>query len=92
MVYFTGELAGVEAYRKARAAGESTVDLQKKLQADAKAGRAAFVKTLGEVNGKVVEHWWLTNAVTVEVPAGAVSALKTMAGVSRVEPDRLLVE
>jgi hypothetical protein len=53
-------------------------------------GRAEMESFLGSVEGRVVERWWMTNAVTVEVPAGAVETLKKQPGVKSVAPDLTL--
>ena len=50
-------------------------------------GRTEFEGFLTSVDGRVVERWWMSNAVTVEVPASAVETLKKQAGVKQLAPD-----
>lgn len=45
---------------------------------------------LQSFNGRVVEVWWMSNAVTVEVEPNAVPTLRTTAGVASVVPDAVL--
>lgn len=53
-------------------------------------GRTELDAFLGSVEGRVVERWWMSNAVTVEVPASAVESLKKQPGVKSVSPDPTL--
>lgn len=54
--------------------------------------RKKLVQALRAYDGRVVDHWWLTNAVTVEIPAGNALSLNAIDGVVKVEPDQLLEE
>jgi hypothetical protein len=53
---------------------------------------ADFESALSALNGRVVEHWWMSNAVTVEVEAGGVPSLQKAPGVVSVSPDVALGE
>lgn len=53
-------------------------------------GRTELEGFLTSVDGRVVERWWMSNAITVEVPASAVESLKKQAGVKRLAPDLTL--
>ncbi len=47
-------------------------------------------KAVTTVNGEVVERWWMSNQLTVELPAAGVATLRGTEGVSSVEPDVVL--
>lgn len=53
-------------------------------------GRTELEGFLTSVDGRVVERWWMSNAITVEVPASAVESLKGQAGVKQIAPDLTL--
>lgn len=58
-----------------------------KMRDNLMSGRTELEGFLTSVDGRVVERWWMSNAITVEVPAGAVESLKKQAGVKRLAPD-----
>lgn len=91
IVYFD-EKAGADlsAYRKAVAAGKDTAEIEAGLREEAKKRHKEFTKQLETFRGEVVEYWFLTNAVTVELPGVNGANLQNIEGVVRVEPDRLL--
>lgn len=90
IVYFADEGPDLAEYRKAIAARSGVDAAEAKLRADALERRREFAKSLKELEGTIVEHWFLTNAVTVEVPSGNVGSLKHMAGIAKTAPDRLI--
>ncbi len=53
-------------------------------------GRTELEGFLSSVDGRVVERWWMSNAITVEVPPGAAESLKKQPGVKQVAPDLTL--
>lgn len=53
-------------------------------------GRTEIEAFLSSVDGRVVERWWMSNAVTVEVPPSAVESLKKQPGVKSIAPDPTL--
>ncbi len=61
-----------------------------KMRQSLMAGRTELDTFLTSVDGQVVERWWMSNAVTVEVPASAVESLKKQAGVKQIAPDLTL--
>jgi hypothetical protein len=48
---------------------------------------AAFESALQALSGRVVERWWMSNAVTVEIDKNAAPSLREAAGVKAVTPD-----
>jgi hypothetical protein len=38
-------------------------------------------------NGRVVERWWMSGQLTVEIPPEGVASLRAVPGVSAIEPD-----
>lgn len=44
-------------------------------------------RTLESLNGKVVERWWMSNAMTVEIEAGKAPSLEKVSGVKSIAPD-----
>ncbi|MCC7071070.1 MAG: hypothetical protein IT383_07100 [Deltaproteobacteria bacterium] len=61
-----------------------------KMRQNLLAGRSELEGFLTSVDGRVVERWWMSNAITVEVPASAVASLKKQGGVKQVAPDLTL--
>lgn len=54
--------------------------------------RAALVRpdveaAIASVNGRVVERWWMSGQLTVELGAEGVARVRAVAGVTAVEPD-----
>lgn len=91
IVYLEGEAPDLSAYREAAKAGpKAQADLAEKMKAETKVKHAPFVKMLAERGGTVIEHWWMTNAVTVEIPEGTSDAVSEFEGVKRIAPDVLL--
>ncbi len=91
IVYLEGEGPDLGAYREAAKKGpEAQAEVAAKMKAETKAKHAPFVKMLAERGGTVVEHWWMTNAVTVEIPEGTSDAVREFEGVQRIAPDTLL--
>lgn len=63
-----------------------------KMRAKLHQDHADFEASLSTVNGRVVERWWMSNALTVEVEATGVPTLQKAPGVKSVTPDALLGE
>ncbi len=90
VVLFEGDAPDLTDYKKAQATGKGLAAAEAKLRADAQTRHKGFEKGLKELEGKVVERWWMTNAVTVELPSGNVGSLQHMDGVAEVKPDTLV--
>jgi hypothetical protein len=88
VVFFTGDGPSLDDYRKAQGTGADLAPLEARLRTAA-ARHTAFGRQLAGINGQIVDVWWLTNAVTVELPAGAVDTLKELDGVARVAPEQV---
>lgn len=93
VVYLAGDGPDATAYRAALQDDPSTApSLAEALRQQAVAQRRGFLQALRAYDGVVVDHWWLTNAVTVEIPAGNAMSLTAIDGVLKVEPDILFPE
>ena len=46
-----------------------------------------LAQTLESLNGKVVERWWMSRSMTVEIEAGNVPSLRKASGVKSIVPD-----
>lgn len=57
--------------------------MRRKLEAD----HEDLTKTLESLNGRIVERWWMSGAVTVEIEAGKAPSLEKVAGVKSIAPD-----
>jgi hypothetical protein len=91
VVYFGSGGPDLTAYRAAvENEPEKVGELVDKMRAEAKAARMKFVQKLKAYDGRVVDYWWMSNAVTVEIPAGNAASLHVIEDVKRVEPDKLL--
>lgn len=93
VVYLAGDAPDATAYRAALQDDPSTAPpLAEELRQQAVAQRRGFLQALRAYDGVVVDHWWLTNAVTVEIPSGNAMSLTAIDGVLKVEPDVLFPE
>lgn len=93
VVHLKGDPPDASAYRAALAEDPAkAAALAEELKQVAADGRKKLVQALRAYDGRVVDHWFLTNAVTVEIPEGNALSLQAIDGVERVEPDQLLVE
>lgn len=93
VLHLEGAPPDSSAYRKALAEDPAKASaLADELREAAAASRRQLVQALRAYDGRVVDHWFLTNAVTVEIPAGNALSLQAIDGVARVEPDQLLGE
>lgn len=91
VVYLTGEPPDLTEYKKALADSPGDVPtIVDGLRKNAEFRRKGFEQTLKAFGGRVVDHWYLTNAVTVEIPANAAASLPALDGVERVVPDQPL--
>ena len=88
VVYFGNGDVDLTAYRAARAEGKSTESIEEDLRAKAKERYKEFESKLAGFDGTVVDYWYLTPAVTVEIPSGARGTLKTLPGVTEIKPDQ----
>lgn len=91
VVTFEGELPDPAEYRallrdNPKAAAAYVTQMRDSLMR----GRTEIEGFLTSVDGRVVERWWMSNAVTVEIPASAVESLKKQQGVKAVSPDPTL--
>lgn len=88
VVFLAGDAPDATAYREALQDDPSAAPpLAEALRQQAVTQRRAFLQALRAYDGVVVDHWWLTNAVTVEIPSGNAMSLTAIDGVLRVEPD-----
>ena len=93
VVHLQGDPPDASAYREALAKDPAkAAQLAEELKMAAALNRKKLVQALKAYDGRVVDHWFLTNAVTVEIPAGNALSLTAIDGVTKVEPDQLLVE
>jgi hypothetical protein len=90
VVYFDGKDLDLKDYRGAIKAQKSTAEIEEKLREQSKERYLEFEKKLKGFDAVVVDRWFLTPAVTVEISSGAVGTLRTLPGVQRIEPDRLI--
>ena len=93
VVHLQGPPPDASAYHEALKDDPSKApEIAATLKESAAASRKKLVQALRAYDGRVVDHWWLTNAVTVEIPAGNALSLTAIDGVVKVEPDQLLAE
>lgn len=93
LVHLQGAPPDAAAYHEALEEDPAkAVEIAEGLRQSVVEGRKKFVQALKAYDGRVVDHWWLTNAVTVEIPAGNALSLGAIDGVVKVEPDQLLDE
>ncbi len=93
VLHLAGDAPDASAYRAAlKEDPAKAAAIAAELKETAAAGRRKLVQALKAYDGRVVDHWWLTNAVTVELPAGNALSLTAIDGVVKVEPDQLLAE
>ena len=90
VVHLVGDAPDLVAYRAARGKGEGVETAEDALRKAARDRAKPLRQSLKGLDGKIVDYWWMTNAVTVEVPEGAVGTLKGLDGVDRIVPDQLL--
>ena len=91
VVYLKGAPADLSEFRAAaKKSPEAKATATAAARAAASEGHAAFASRLAEMGGEVVEHWWMTHAVTVQIPAGTSENLSQLEGVERIAPDVLL--
>ena len=64
-------------------AGAYVDKMRRKLDQD----HAEIAKTIEAMNGQIVERWWMTNSMTVELEAGSVPTLQQASGVKSVATD-----
>lgn len=57
--------------------------MRKKLETD----HEDLAKMLESLNGRIVERWWMSQSVTVEIDATAAPSLEKVAGVKSLTPD-----
>jgi hypothetical protein len=62
--------------------------MRKKLEHD----HAEFETQLQSLGGRIVERWWMSNAMTVELDASAMPSLKAQPGVESISEDTPLGE
>jgi hypothetical protein len=90
VVHFETGAPDLTAYHAALDKDGDTASIELQLREQAMTRRQDFARAVGELGGKIVDYWWLTNAVTVEIPVGNVKSLKMMSDVKELTPDRLL--
>jgi hypothetical protein len=90
VVYFDSKELDLTAYRNAQAKGEDTAQIETMLRESAKERYKEFEAKLKGFEGRIVDTWFLTEAVTIEVASGALGTLRTLPGVVKIEPDRLI--
>jgi hypothetical protein len=49
-----------------------------------------FERALAAAQGSVVERWWMSGAVTIEVPKGSIASLQGAPGVRSIRADALI--
>lgn len=57
--------------------------MRKKLETD----HEELTKALESLNGRIVERWWMSQSVTVEIDAAAAPSLEKVPGVKSLTPD-----
>lgn len=91
VVHLAEDLPDDGVYRDAQdKGGEAVAAASDALRQEAKQKRLAFGQRLSDLGGRIVDHWFLTPAVTVELPGGNVPTLRVLEGVTRVEPEATL--
>jgi hypothetical protein len=91
VVTFEGEAPDPAEYRTLAKDNPKAADAYAAQMRDAvMKGRTEIESFLTSVDGRVVERWWMSNAITVELPAGAVESLRKQTGVKSVAPDQTL--
>lgn len=90
VVYLASQSIDLAPYKKAQAEGDPLDVIEAKLVKEMKAESKRFARGLKELNGSVIEYWVLSNAITIEVPAGNVGSVGTMEGVEKMIPDTVL--
>jgi len=91
VVYLEGEPPDLTEYETALADSPGDVlKIVEGLRQAAAEKHEGFARAIRAYDGKVVDHWYLTNAVTIEIPAGNAASLSELGGVVRVMPDEAL--
>lgn len=90
VVFFDENAVDLSAYRTAQKEKADTTKIEAQLRADAKERYKDFEAKLAGFDGIIVDYWYLTSAVTVEIPSGARGTLKTLPGVTGIKPDQWL--
>lgn len=91
VVTLDGEAPDLSEYRAlSRDNPKAVAPYVEKMRQNLMAGRTDLDTFLTSVDGRVVERWWMSNAVTVEVPASAVESLKKQPGVKQLAADQTL--
>ena len=90
VVHFAGAVDATE-YRRLLAQDPTAVPAYvERRRQEMASTHGAFENALTAVNGRVVERWWMSNAVTIEVTAAGVPTVQSAPGVVSVGPDQPL--
>ncbi|MCP4503253.1 MAG: hypothetical protein GY822_25225 [Deltaproteobacteria bacterium] len=89
LVFLKGASLSMEEFRAEKDAAKKA-ELEKQLRQGSTLARSDFEKRLEEFDGTVVTHWWMTNAVTVEIPSGTDKSVLQIEGVERMSADQPL--
>lgn len=88
VVSFNGAAPDLTEYRTLASSDAAAAELlAEKLRKQLLVAHADFEASLQAVSGRIVETWWMANAVTVEVEGNAVPSLRGLPGVKDVAPD-----
>ena len=91
VVTFDGNAPDLAEYRKLLAedppAVPAYVGKMRERQAQA---HPELDQNLTALGGRVVERWWMSNQVTVEIPSTGLASVQAVPGVKDVSPDVLL--
>jgi hypothetical protein len=91
VVTVKGPAADLAGYRELAATdAAAAADLTTRKRREAAAAHTALDEAVRSVSGRVVNHWWTTNQVTIEVAPSSLATVRAVDGVLRIEPDRSL--
>jgi hypothetical protein len=91
VVTFDGAAPDLAEYRKLLADDPSAVPAYVVKMRDRQAqAHPELEESLTALGGRVVDRWWMSNQVTIELPATGVASVQTVPGVKAMVPDALL--
>jgi hypothetical protein len=91
VVTVKGPAADLSGFRELAATdAAAAADLTARKRREAAAAHAALDEAVRSVSGRVVNHWWTTNQVTIEVAASSLATVRAVEGVLRIDPDHTL--
>lgn len=91
VVTFDGAAPDLAEYRKLLTDDPSAVPAYVVKMRDRQAqAHPELEQSVNALGGRVVDRWWMSNQVTVEIPATGVASIQTVPGVKEMTPDALL--